>query len=127
MSENVQVVREMYEAFHAGDGEGSLRHFAPDVTVDTSRRPDGTLGQGHEHLAATIGAWIGAFDDWSEEIEEIREVDGRVHVVAVQRGRGKGSGVAVEQRYGVVYEIEEALIVRMTLYSNLAEEFEQEA
>jgi hypothetical protein len=32
------------------------------------------------------------FEGWREEIEEIREVDGRVYVAAVQYGRGKEPG-----------------------------------
>jgi ketosteroid isomerase-like protein len=111
----------MYAAFHRGDAEGALAHFHPDVEYDATMRVDGGTGRGREALGATIGHWVGAFDDWREEIEEVREADGRVCVVLVQRGRSKGAGIELEARYGVVYETDGETITRMTLYPDAAE------
>ena len=120
----MDVVRRMYEAFHGGDAEAALGHFDAEVTVDASRRLDAAVGRGREFLNKTITSWIGAFDSWREEIDEIRDFGSKVYVVATQHGRGKGSGVEVEQRYAVVYEVEEDTIVRMTIYTDEAEALE---
>jgi len=122
MSErSAEIVRRMYQAFHAGDLEGALAHFAPDVVVDATRRIDGQMGQGHDELNAIISRWLGAFEEWHEDIEELREVGSQVYVVATQRGRGKGSGIDTETRYAVLYELRDGLITSMTLYPDPAE------
>ncbi len=69
----------------------------------------------------TIGSWIAAFDEWSEEIEEIRDLGDHVLVAAKQRGRGKGTGIETELRYALLYEVEDGKITSMTFYSDVAE------
>ena len=59
---------------------------------------------------------VGAFDDWHEEIHEIRDLAGQVCVVATQRGRAKGSGIEIETRYALLYRVESGQITRMVLF-----------
>jgi ketosteroid isomerase-like protein len=122
--ENVEIVQRMYEAFYRGDAKGALAYFDPEVEVDASRRADGGTGHGREELTAMIARWLGAWDEWSEEIEEMRDLGSQVFVTARQRGRGKGSGVDVENRYALIYELHGALITRMTSYAEYAEALE---
>jgi hypothetical protein len=45
-------------------------------------------------------AWLSAWEDWTAEPEEYRELDsGRVLVLTTGRGRGKSSGLGVGQLY----------------------------
>jgi ketosteroid isomerase-like protein len=120
----VEIVRAMYEAFRRGDADGTLTYFDTGVMVDASVRVDGGIGRGHEDLTAIIAKWIGTFDDWREEIEEMRGLGNRVLVISTQRGRGKGSGIEIETRYAVLYEIEGGKITRLTLYLSPAEALE---
>jgi ketosteroid isomerase-like protein len=122
--ENVEVVRRMYEAFHGGDAEGALAFFDPEVVVDASRGVDGGIGHGREELSATISGWVSTFDEWREEIEEMRDLGSQVCVVSTQHGRGKGSGIETKTRYAVLYEVRGNRITRMTLYSDPAEALE---
>jgi ketosteroid isomerase-like protein len=118
MSEqNVEIVRRMYEAFHGGDAEGALAYFHPEVIVDASGRVDGGIGHGREELSRLIATWVGTFDEWREEIEEMRDLGSQVYVVATQRGRGKGSGVEVDYRYALLYEVQRDKITSMTIYN----------
>ena len=71
-----------------------------------------------------INEWAGTFDDWREEIEEIRDRGTQVYVLAVQHGRGKGSGIEVEERYALIYEVKGDKIARMTMYGEPAEALE---
>ena len=119
MSEkNVDVVRRMYAAFQRGDAEASLAHFDSEVKVDMSRRGVGGVGQGRDDLSRIIGEWVASWDNWHEEIEEVRDLGSHVCVIAVQRGRGKGSGVEVESRYGVLYEFTGNKISKVTGYGS---------
>ena len=123
--ENVAVVRQMYDAFHSGDAEGAVDHFALDVTVDAPDHPDAQAGKGREALVRIIGTWVAAFDEWSEEIEEIRDLGGDyVLVAARQRGRGKATGIETELRYALLYEVEDGKIGSMTFYSDVADALE---
>ena len=114
--ENLELVREMYAAFHGGDAERALSYFADDVVVDPGGRVDSGVGYGRDALARIIGEWVGAFDEWSEEIEELRAVGDEVHAVAVQSGRQRTTGIEIRMRYAVGYRVEDGVITRMTLY-----------
>lgn len=121
MSQNAEVVRRMYEARDGADVEGLLACFHPQVAVDASVRMDSGIVHGREELARVIGEWVGAFDDWHEEIHEIRDLGSQVYVVATQRGRAKGSGIEVESRYALLYGVEGGQITRMALFDGEAE------
>jgi ketosteroid isomerase-like protein len=111
--ENVEIVRRMYAAFYGGDTEGALAYFHPDVIVDARGWTLG-IGHGREELTRILTTWAGTFDEWREEVVEMRDLDSQVYVVAIERGRGKGSGVEVENRYALLYEIEGDKITHMT-------------
>lgn len=111
----------MLAFFHHGDAESALSCFSRDVVADASRRPDGRIGIGRGQLSRIIGEWLGAFEEWAEEISETRDLGDRVIVVAIQRGRGRGSGAAVAAEYATIYGIANGEIVSMTLYPDVGE------
>jgi ketosteroid isomerase-like protein len=123
--ENVEVVRRMYAAFRAGDAEKSLSYFAPDVLVDPSTlRPDIGVGKGREHVAAVVNSWMAPWEDWHDEIEGIRDLGSTVLVISLQRGRGKESGIEIEARYGLLYDVRDGQITSMRMYGSSAEALE---
>ena len=122
--QNVEVVRRMYEARDSGDAAGALAQFHPEVVVDATARGDAGIGQGREELAAIIAEWIGEFNEWREEVEEMRDLGDSVCVVATQRGRGYKSGVEVEARYALLFEVRDDKITRMTMFRGLSEALE---
>ena len=123
MQEDVDLVRGMYDAFSRGDAEAALKFFDPDVVIDASHRVDGRVGQGREQLGSILGEWLGTWEDWREEIEEVHGTDGGVLVVSTQRGRGKGSGIEWEGRFAMLYEIRGGKITRWTIYDDVEEGF----
>jgi ketosteroid isomerase-like protein len=122
--ENVEIIGRMYEAFHGGDFDGALAYFDPEVEVDASMRVDEGVGHGRDAVYAMVARWVGAWDEWREEIEEMRDLGSHVLVASTQHGRAKRSGIDVETRYAVLYEIRGDKITRMTLYSEVAEAIE---
>jgi ketosteroid isomerase-like protein len=121
MSQNVEIIHRMYEARDAGDAEGALACFHPEVVLDATVRMDSGIVHGREELGQIIGEWVEAFDEWREEIHEIRDLGSQVYVVATQRGRAKGTGVDVESRYALLYQVEGGQITRMAMFSGEAE------
>jgi ketosteroid isomerase-like protein len=122
--ENVELIQRMYDAFHRGDAGGALAYFDPDVEVDATIRVDEGVGRGRDAVQAMVARWVGAWDEWREDLEEIRDLDSHVLVVSTQRGRAKGSGIELGTRYAVLYEIRDSKITRMTLYSDPAQAVE---
>ena len=70
-----------------------------------------------------IASWVAAFDEWSEEIEAIRDLGDHVLVAATQRARGKGSGIEIET-YALLYRVEDGKINGMTFYLGVADALE---
>jgi ketosteroid isomerase-like protein len=95
--------------------------FPPKVVLDATVRMDSGIVHGRDELGRIIGEWVQAFDEWREEIHEIRDLGSQVYVVATQRGRAKGTGVEVESRYALLYEVEGGQITRMAMFSGEAE------
>ena len=115
----------MYDAFHRGDADAALAYFDPDVVADASQaRPDLPKGQGREELRQIVNSWVGAWDEWREEIEEMRDLGSRVLVFIVQQGRGKGSGIEVEAANAALYDLHRGKITRMALFQERADALE---
>jgi ketosteroid isomerase-like protein len=123
-NENVEIVRRMYEAFDRGDLEAALGCFDPGVVLDARHRVDGGIAHGREALAATVAEWIGTWDGWRENVEEMRDVDNRVMVISTQGGRGKESGIEWENRFAMLFDVERGQITRWTIYDDVDEALE---
>jgi ketosteroid isomerase-like protein len=96
--ENVEVVRRTIEAYMSGDNEAALAAFDPAVAFDwKALRPDGRVFRGSGGVAEAMRDWSGTFEDWRMEIEEILDAGDCVFVVTHDVGRGKGSGIPIEQ------------------------------
>jgi ketosteroid isomerase-like protein len=122
--ENVEIVRQMLDAFHRGDAEAALGFMDSDVVADFPIRPDSGIARGRGEVSAMVTDWVATFDEFRESTDEIRDLDDRVLVIATQRGRGKGSGVEVEQQYAWLYEFSDDRITRITAYKSAAEALE---
>lgn len=117
--ENVELVRQMYAAASSGDPASALAYFDPQVVIDATHRVDGRIGHGHDEMTAILAEWLGTWDEWREEIEEIRDLGRVVLAISTQHGRGKESRIEWKNRFAMLYEIEDAKITRWTVYDSL--------
>jgi ketosteroid isomerase-like protein len=122
--ENVELVSRMYQAFGRGDAVTALSYVHSAVVTDPRHRVDGRVGQGHDDLVAILAEWLDTWDEWRQEIEEIRDLGDRVLVLDTQRGRGKGSGIEWEGRFAMLYEVQQGKITRWTIYDDPSEALE---
>jgi ketosteroid isomerase-like protein len=127
MADSVEIVRTMYEAYRRGDMEEALSGIHPDGVIDFSVRGDAAVGRGPEALAAVTADWLETWDEYSEQLDEIRDLGGRVMMVVTQTGRGKGSGVEVTNQWAWLIEVEDDLITSMIAYGSPAEALEAAA
>jgi ketosteroid isomerase-like protein len=111
--ENVEIVRRMYRAFLGGDFKESLAVFDPEVEFDVSIRPEGRVYRGHAGLVEAIRTWNGTWEDLTAEIDEIIDAGDHVVLTDQQTGRGKGSGVPLDQQTFWVYTLRDRKIVHV--------------
>jgi ketosteroid isomerase-like protein len=125
--ENVEVVRQMLQAFADG-GLDAMEEFSdPDIDWRAAEGALDDVGEMHGRVALRryIQDWIDTFDDFSVVVEELRDV-GDDRVLAIQRlnGRAKLSGTETDLRYAVVYTVRDGKVVRGREYLNLDQALE---
>src|SRR5437762_2357370 len=97
--ENVELVRQVFDATNRGDWDTVLAAYAPDTEWDDrDLRPEGAIHRGMDAMRAEMRAWFGTWSDYSQEIEQVHDAGEQVAVVVRESGLGKGSGAAMNQR-----------------------------
>jgi ketosteroid isomerase-like protein len=122
--ENVEVVRRASEAFAAGMQRGDpgaawdAGVMAVDAEWATTRAFEGrTVWAGREEFVEFVRTWTEQLDDWSVRVERLIDAgDDRVVALTHQSATGKESGVPVEWDNGLIYELKNGRIVRVTNY-----------
>ena len=113
--DNVEVVARHLAAYLSGDYAAALDAYSAEVECDARARPEGQVYKGREGVVEAFRVWRGTWDDWNGQIEEIIDAGDLVLMVLHESGRGKASGVEVEQRTFFVYELRDSMIVRVTV------------
>jgi ketosteroid isomerase-like protein len=125
--ENVEVVREGWDAWIRGDLLGLFRQFDPDVVGDTSHfhdRPESTY-HGIEGVERFLSEWRDVWDGLEVDVEDVRAApDGRVVSLILQRGKGRGSGLAMEMEMAQVATLRNGKVTRLDNYEDRAEALE---
>jgi ketosteroid isomerase-like protein len=99
--ENVEVVRRIYDAWIARDSETVVSAYDSEIRLNPDPEAwwvgmdDDYLGP--EGVRRYLRAVYEAFEDYRPEMEKIIDVgQGRVLTLAVEHGRGRGSGAQVQ-------------------------------
>jgi ketosteroid isomerase-like protein len=116
--ENVQVVEASWAAYARGDYEASLGAYAENTAWDDTRyRPDGAVHLGHRALAEVVRTWRETWNRYDIEAEAVLDAGGdRVAVVLRETGEGKGGGIELTNRWGVVVTVHDGKIVHTVVY-----------
>jgi ketosteroid isomerase-like protein len=130
LQENVKVVRGAYEAYNQGDLDRFLAHVHTHVVWEENHPLFGFVGlepvyEGHEGVRRW---WEATREPWTTveaKIDEITPVGDNALVVSnTMRGKGAGSGVAVELPFFHVVEFRDGKIARRRLYPERQEALE---
>src|SRR3954452_24626956 len=120
MSENLELVRSIFAAVGHGDF-GSADWADPEIEYVRADgfEPDRLIGR--DRMAAAMRSLFGALEDFRTEAEDYRELDAeRVLVLTSARGRGKASGLAIDQKGAEVFEIRAGKVTRLVTYIDRA-------
>jgi ketosteroid isomerase-like protein len=115
MQAGVDVVRDIVEALNRGDVDGMLERMDPDFEWrPLEASPVARAYRGHEQVRQYVEDWLGTFDSLRLELEDPTEVGDRVIAVVRGHGRGRASGVALENRFCQVWTVRGGRAVAMT-------------
>jgi ketosteroid isomerase-like protein len=114
---NLDIVRSIY----AGWGSASFEAAgwaSPDIEFVMVGGPDPGSWRGIAAMSARWGDWLKAWEDFRAEPEDYIEVDDRRILALVRNsGRGRTSGLELEQRsVANLFEISDGHVTRLVVY-----------
>jgi ketosteroid isomerase-like protein len=125
--EDVDLARRGYEALARGDMESVLALIDPDVEVEVhTGRPDlpetDTL-RGHAGFLENLRLLEEVFEDVEVSPEEFIEVGDELIVPIFTAGRGRASGIRVENRVTHIWTIRDGKAIRFRVFPTTEEAF----
>lgn len=97
--ENVDRVRDVYAEWAQGNMRAGVEMFHPEIVFE-SFMPDASdevVAHGPAEVEAFMREFLAQWADYSLIGEDFRDADDKVFVAGRHRGRGRQSGVEVEQ------------------------------
>ncbi len=128
--ENVETIRRLYAAWSAEDFETVYETYDPEINLNPDPEASwvgiGDSYVGHAGVRRYMAAVYEAFEDYRPEVEGIREVgEGRVLTLAIEHGRGRGSGAEVEaRRTAHLWTLRNGKAVQLDLFLDRGRAFE---
>jgi ketosteroid isomerase-like protein len=125
--ENVELVRGAIDSINRRDLDQAIEAAHDDFEADWSNSiaPHGGVYRGREQARVLIEAFLEAWDEFHWDPQEIIEVDEAwVLVVNRVRGRGRGSGVAVDAIGAQLWTIAGGKVRGIKLYQSKADALE---
>jgi ketosteroid isomerase-like protein len=118
MSENLDLVRSIYADWERGDFfGGSGEWIDPEIEFVVDGGPEPGRWTGLDGLIEGGRTILSAWEDWRPQAAEYRELDDeRVLVLTRQSGRGKTSGLEVEQTTAGLFHISNGKVTRLAIY-----------
>ncbi len=119
--ENVELVRQMYDqALETPDALYEMLDDEIEWETGGLAYPNLPTGRGREVVRKFFREWVGAFEDWGFEVEELIEAGDSVVACIHQWGRGRSSGVSVDQRFWQVWTMRDRKAIRATHHMDRA-------
>lgn len=124
MSQNVEIVRHLYEAWTPG-GELVLDFADPEIEFS---QPPGQPGAGTYHgregVRRALAEWFEPWDEYRIEVDRLTDLGDDVLAETRQYARGKGSGIQVEHRVFQLWTLRDGKIRRVRMYFDEADALE---
>jgi ketosteroid isomerase-like protein len=116
---NVAIAREALNAFNSGDIEALMRLSREDIRIHaTERMPNAGEFVGEAGYRTWTERWLEAWETFTVELLDADVYDEGRFVVAraLQRGKGRGSGVEIEMEVFHLWELRDGRIAQFHLY-----------
>ena len=119
MAENLELVRAVVASWERGElwPEQWSEWADPEIEFVTVGGPEPSRHVGLADARPRIEAFMDVWEEYRVEAEEYRELDDEhILVLTRQSGRGKGSGVEIQQLRATLFEIRGGRITRRVNY-----------
>jgi ketosteroid isomerase-like protein len=117
MADILDQLRDSYAALNRRDIDGTVAVLDEDAKwVEHSDLPEAGSYRGRETIRAFLEQFLDSWDDFEQQIEDVREEDDCVLLFIRLNARGKGSGIDVESRYAHLWLMREGRGVRVDAY-----------
>jgi|NGEPerStandDraft_6_1074524.scaffolds.fasta_scaffold96931_3 ketosteroid isomerase-like protein len=121
--ENVEIIRRMYEAWLAQDERAIFETFDADIELNPDPEAAwvgiGQVYRGHAGMRSYMASVYEAFEGYRPEVEELIDVGDQVLTLAIEHGKGRGSGADVQaNRTAHLWTLRDGRAVRLDLYLN---------
>lgn len=123
MSEqNVELVREAFQAWDSNDADEFAQHLDPVFEYEVTYGPEKGVHRGWQATVDAFDQWQEPFSDYHWKPETFLDA-GDEHVVVpfIEGGHGRASGVQIEQRPAFVCAVRDGKILRLTEYPTTAD------
>ncbi len=121
----IEIVRASYDAINNQDFDAVLSIVDPDVVVIDASRPDPSspdgAWRGKEGWGRFLLDWADSFDETRYEAVEVFSIGNVVVSEVSVRGRGRGTGIPVENRRFHVLTFREGKGIRLEVCADRAE------
>jgi ketosteroid isomerase-like protein len=116
--ENVKLVREAFEAFWGGDAEKAAELIDPEVELlgTVGGLQEGEVAHGQSEIDEQLEGDLEAWEERRLEAEEFIDAGDNVVVMLHEYRRGRGSGIELETKTGVVVAVKGGRVVRIQGY-----------
>jgi ketosteroid isomerase-like protein len=117
--EDVQILRNAYEALNRGEVARALDVLGPDAEwSEHSDLPDAATYRGRVSIQNFLESFLESWEDFHQETEDVIDAGERVAVLLRLEARGRGSGIEVEARYAHVWTMHDGKGVRIDAYGD---------
>jgi uncharacterized protein len=117
---NVDLIRPIYEEWSQGNWRPGFEVYDPHMEWGWSSEFLGLAGvyEDPRDPNPRLRTWLSGWEYWRAEAEEFLDFGDYVVVLAIYRGRGKGSGVEISQLGAHVFKLRDGKVVRLEIFAS---------
>jgi ketosteroid isomerase-like protein len=117
VSENIEVVRRIFEALARGDVEAMVRECDAEVEyVSLVAAVEGASYRGHSGVRSFFSDLTEAWDVWIPHVERFESEGDSVLAIGTSQIRGRGSGMDMEFEWGQVLRLRDGKVLYGRMY-----------
>ena len=117
-------MRRLWAALSKRDWDAVSAELDPEI--EYTPREEHAVYRGPEAVIEYVERWLGAWETFLGEVEEAGSAtaEDRAFIALRFRGKGKGSGVEIDERHFWISEVRGGRLYRISEYSDRAEALE---
>jgi ketosteroid isomerase-like protein len=113
--ENVEIVQGFLDAYNRCDLKEAFAYLHPDIDV---LGYEGRRERGHESAVAGFMGWREQWESFTSNLDEFIDLgDNRAVLIVRNRGRGRRSGVEIDEQAGEIWGFRDGKISSLELFN----------